>query len=401
MADKVRTKTKYKSIYYNNTTKKYDVKYNYKEYDIKTGKNRYRAKWSYNLNTLTEARAELARLQTSGVKTDDKDITLSGAYELWEIKAIGQNFSPITIKNTSNFMTMIYQFLPASTKLKDIDEDVYYKFCANIRSQGYSEETLFSLNTTFRKVINHAFKKRLITNNFLLYTDNMKTKRKEDYRVISKEEFDLIDNYFKDNKCIRKNQNSYKKYRFMYNLLYYTGLRIGEALALTYNDFEEFSYYKKSDEPLRISPTSESVNNKHLQGTRVIINKSYVSREKLLKDTKNYKKRTIPLSPSTERLYMRLKEEHKNNGGSLEDKIFSYDYSTYNSTIKKACEKLELEPCSCHSFRHTFISNLIKKNIPLTVIEKVSGDNQNTILKRYSHMFESDEVMILTALQDL
>ena len=401
MADKVRTKTKYKSIYYNNTTKKYDVKYNYKEYDIKTGKNRYRAKWSYNLNTLTEARAELARLQTSGVKTDDKDITLSGAYELWEIKAIGQNFSPITIKNTSNFMTMIYQFLPASTKLKDIDEDVYYKFCANIRSQGYSEETLFSLNTTFRKVINHAFKKRLITNNFLLYTDNMKTKRKEDYRVISKEEFDLIDNYFKDNKCIRKNQNSYKKYRFMYNLLYYTGLRIGEALALTYNDFEEFSYYKKSDEPLRISPTSESVNNKHLQGTRVIINKSYVSREKLLKDTKNYKKRTIPLSPSTERLYMRLKEEHKQNGGSLEDKIFLYDYSTYNSTIKKACEKLELEPCSCHSFRHTFISNLIKKNIPLTVIEKVSGDNQNTILQRYSHMFESDEVMILTALQDL
>ena len=401
MADKVRTKTKYKSIYYNNTTKKYDVKYNYKEYDIKSGKNRYRAKWSYNLNTLTEARAELARLQTAGVKVDDKDITLKGAYDLWEIKAIGQNFSPITIKNTSNFMTMIYQFLPASTKLKDIDEDVYYKFCANIRSQGYSEETLFSLNTTFRKVINHAFKKRLITNNFLLYTDNMKTKRKEDYRVISKEEFDLIDNYFKDNKCIRKNQNSYKKYRFMYNLLYYTGLRIGEALALTYNDFEEFSYYKKSDEPLRISPTSESVNNKHLQGTRVIINKSYVSREKLLKDTKNYKKRTIPLSPSTERLYMRLKEEHKNNGGSLEDKIFSYDYSTYNSTIKKACEKLELEPCSCHDFRHTFISNLIKKNIPLTVIEKVSGDNQNTILQRYSHMFESDEVMILTALQDL
>ena len=143
MADKVkRTKTKYKSIYYNENTKKYDVKYNYKEYDIKSGKNRYRAKWSYNLNTLTEARAELARLQTSGVKTDDKDITLSGAYELWEIKAIGQNFSPITIKNTSNFMTMIYQFLPASTKLKDIDEDVYYKFCANIRSQGYSEEAI-------------------------------------------------------------------------------------------------------------------------------------------------------------------------------------------------------------------------------------------------------------------
>ena len=402
MADKVkRTKTKYKSIYYNENTKKYDVKYNYKEYDIKSGKNRYRAKWSYNLNTLTEARAELARLQTSGVKTDDKDITLSGAYELWEIKAIGQNFSPVSIKNTANFMTMIYKVIPENTKLKDIDEDVYYKFCASIRSAGYSEETLFSLNTTFRKVINHAFKKRLISENFLLYTENMKTKRKEDYRIIDKEEFDLIDNYFKNNKCVRKGQNTYKKYRFLYNLLYYTGIRIGEALALTYSDFEEFSYYKKGAEPLRIAPSSELVKNKHLQGTRVIINKSFVSRENLLKDTKNYKKRTIPLSPSTERLYMRLKEEHLLSGGNMEDKIFTLTYSAYDSTIRKACNNLNIPVCSCHDFRHTFISNLIKKNIPLTVIEKVSGDNQNTILQRYSHMFESDEVMILTALQDL
>lgn len=205
MADKVkRTKTKYKSIYYNENTKKYDVKYNYKEYDIKSGKNVYKAKWAYNLNTITEAKAELARLQTAGVKVDDKDITLKGAYDLWEIKAIGQNFSPVSIKNTANFMTMIYKVIPENTKLKDIDEDVYYKFCANIRSAGYSEETLFSLNTTFRKVINHAFKKRLISENFLLYTENMKTKRKEDYRIIDKEEFDLIDNYFKNNKCVRK-----------------------------------------------------------------------------------------------------------------------------------------------------------------------------------------------------
>lgn len=402
MADKVkRTKTKYKSIYYNENTKKYDVKYNYKEYSVKDGKNVYKAKWVYNLNTISEAKSELARLQTAGVKVDDKDITLSGALELWNIKALGQNFSPVTIKNTNNFMEMIYKFIPSNTKLKDIDEDVYFKFCADIRASGFSEETLFSLNTTFRKIINHAFKKKLITENFLLYTDNMKTKRKEDYRIITKEEFDLIDNYLKNNKCIRKGQDSNKKYRFMFNLLFYTGIRIGEALALRFCDFEEFSYYKKGTEPLRIAPTSESVNSQHLQGMRVVIDKAYVSREKLLKDTKNYKKRTVPLSPAVERLYMRMKEEHKQNGGNMEDKIFNYGYDTYNKTISNVCEKIDIESCSCHSFRHTFISNLIKKNIPLTVIEKVSGDNQNTILKRYSHMFESDEVMILSALQDL
>ena len=98
---------------------------------------------------------------------------------------------------------------------------------------------------------------------------------------------------------------------------------------------------------------------------------------------------------------MRLKEEHLQSDGSLEDRIFTLTYSAYDSTIRKACNSLDIPVCSCHDFRHTFISNLIKKSIPLTVIEKVSGDNQNTILKRYSHMFESDEVMILSALQDL
>ena len=44
MAEKVkRSKTKYTSIYFNENTKKYDVKYNFKEYDVKTGKNKYRA----------------------------------------------------------------------------------------------------------------------------------------------------------------------------------------------------------------------------------------------------------------------------------------------------------------------------------------------------------------------
>ena len=37
----------------------------------------------------------------------------------------------------------------------------------------------------------------------------------------------------------------------------------------------------------------------------------------------------------------------------------------------------------------------------ITVIEKVSGDTQETIFKRYSHMFEQDEIMVIRALENL
>jgi len=403
MDRKVKRKTtNYKSIYYNETTKKYDVKYNFKEYNVKTGKNKYRSKWIYNLNTITEAKAELAKLQTGGVKTGDKDITLEGAYDLWLIKAPGQNFSPVSIRNTHQQIRMVYQFVPATTKLKDIDEDVYYKFCSDIRKHGYSEETIHSINATFRKMINLAYKKKLIKENILNYADNIKTKKKEDYKTISKEAFIKIDKYFKENEFWRMGINNYPKYRLLFNILYYTGLRIGECIALTYIDFEEFMYEHKKDETIiKYNPINEDSDKKPFQGTRIKIDKSYVSGLKLTKEPKNYKKRSIPLSPAPESLFLLIKEEHLQKGGKLEDKIFNWEYGLCDTILKKACSALDFPKYTCHDFRHTFISNLIRKGVPLPVIEKASGDTQQTILKRYSHMFEGDEMMILTALKDL
>ena len=308
----------------------------------------------------------------------------------------------MTISNTEQYLRMMEKFLSAQTKVKDITEDTYLKFCADIREYGYADETLHNLNATIRKLINITHKKRLIKENVLNYADNMQTKQKQDYRVIPKEEFDEIDKYFKNNEFWRLGVNNYPKYRLLFNILYYTGIRIGECIALTYDDFENFDYYRKGEEkPLRIAPTSSSTENQHLQGMRIKITKAYVSDIKLTKDPKNFKKRSVPLSPAPERLFMRIRAEHIAKDGNLDDRIFDWSHGSCNSAIKKACEKLGLKAYACHEFRHTFISNLIRKGVPLPVIEKVSGDTQATILKRYSHMFESDEVMVLTAMQNL
>lgn len=81
--------------------------------------------------------------------------------------------------------------------------------------------------------------------------------------------------------------------------------------------------------------------------------------------------------------------------------MFPVVYQTVNSALKRACASTGIPPVSCHDFRHTFISNLIRKNVPLSVIERVTGDTQTTILRRYSHIFGNDEVMILDALRDI
>ncbi|MCC8164126.1 MAG: site-specific integrase [Lachnospiraceae bacterium] len=377
MAEKTKRRTtKYKGIYYNERTKKYDIKYNYKVYNVLSGRNDYKSKWVYNIRTLTEARQELAQMQAGDVKTADSDITLKGALELWLIKAQGQNFSPVSIRNTRSYVRMISQFLPEDTKIKDISDDVYYKFCADCRNYGYSEETQTTLNITLRKLIHMTYKKRLISENILNYADNMKMRKKEEYRVISKEHFMKLDQYFD---CVRiwKGTDIYYRYRLLYNLLYYTGIRIGEALALTWVDFEVGDY------------------------TRIRIEKSYVSDIDLVKEPKNYKHRIVPLPSAPRAIYSKAREAYEESGERADTRVFKQSYSSVNKMLSNACDQLSLPLYNCHDFRHTYISNLIKDGVPLPVIERVSGDTQTTILKRYSHVFENDEVAVLKTLENL
>ena len=410
-----RTKTGYKNIYYNRNTGKYDVKFNYREYSVREGRNIYRSKWVYSLDSLAQAKLQLAELCTQGVRPGGKALSLSGAFELWKEKALSQNYSPVTIENTANYMRVIYRFIPADTLLQHIDEDVYYRFCSAIRAAGYSEETLFSLNAAFRKIINYSYKKRFLDENFLACADNLKTGRRQEHRMLTKREFDLLDAYFE-----QKNRH----YRFLIQLLYYTGIRISEALAVTYADFEvpggrtwpksgptapapgqAGSGQAANGEAGEGQAADGSARDRDLQAPaenlRLRITKSYISRMKLEKDTKNHKSRTIPLSPAPAALYLRLRREHLGAGGRPEEKIFSVTYQAVNAALKRACERTGLPPASCHDFRHTFISNLMRKNVPISVVEQVTGDTQEMLLRRYSHAFANDEILVLNALREL
>ena len=43
---------------------------------------------------------------------------------------------------------------------------------------------------------------------------------------------------------VRLGVNNSPQYRLLLDILYYTGIRTGEVLAMTYNDFEQFNFYK-------------------------------------------------------------------------------------------------------------------------------------------------------------
>ena len=382
MAGQKRTKTEYRGIYYNETTGKYDIKFNYKSYNAAKQRNDYKSKWKYNVATRGEAKAELALMQSGKNRQEDRDITLQGAFELWKNKARAQDYSPATVVNTEQHIRMLSEFIPMDTAIQNITEDVYEDIFARCRSK-YKDETIKTLNATLRKLINLAYKKRLLGENPLVRMDNVKTKKTEKVRVITTGEWKKIDSFFNSEK------RKYKKLRFMVNILYYTGIRIGECLALTWDDFEEF---------VRSAEQNEDGAEQSKKGMRLSISKTILQDGTPKDTTKNKKNRKIPLSPEVVGLYT---ENYEIRAEERSDRIFTCTYNTYIWYLTMVCRKTGIPHCSCHSFRHTFISNLIRKGVPLPVIEKVSGDTQKTIFERYSHMFEDDEGLVLRALENL
>lgn len=157
-----RTKTKYTGIYFNENTKKYDIKYNYTVYNPEKQKNEYKQKWKYGISSVKEAKTELLKLQNGDEpdKTKYSEITLEGAYQLWQTRAENQNFSPKSVQNTGAHLKMLYQFIPKETKIQDITEDMYEKIMNDVKKHGYSGETVHNINATFRKLIQLCYKKK-------------------------------------------------------------------------------------------------------------------------------------------------------------------------------------------------------------------------------------------------
>ena len=236
---------------------------------------------------------------------------------------------------------------------------------------------MHNINACLRKLVKLAYRNHLIKENPFDYCDNVRFKLNSVKAVIAYEEYLKLDRYFAENSFIRLGEDCYPKYRLLLRILYWTGMRIGEVIALVYDDFEEFV-----DGRMKVS-----------------VNKSYNSAYKLLKGTKNDKTRKIPLPEEVTELYVPALEAHLRRGGSKDARLFEWDHGVCTVMIKKACRQVGIPEHNCHSFRHTHISNLIRQCVPISVIEQVSGDTQATILKRYSHMFEGDEKLVLEAME--
>lgn len=172
------------------------------------------------------------------------------------------------------------------------------------------------------------------------------------------------------------------KFKTAFRLLYFTGIRRGEFLALQWRDFD--------GRKINISKTCSHIKGGYLitepktQNSYRIIELDNETRNQLM----NYKKHIMNDKDFTKNWY-----------------IFGRENPLPFNEMTRQKNKYEniahVEHIRLHDFRHSHISMLINNNMPLPAIAERAGDTIDTIINTYSHIFKKSQEKVMNFLNSI
>lgn len=178
-------------------------------------------------------------------------------------------------------------------------------------------------------------------------------------------------------------------YKVLFQTLYYTGLRLGEALALTFNDIE----------------VQSGIKNIHVNKT--VTNKTKNKGYAITKPKNATANRTVSI-PDVLRNVLQIHYEKCKKISGFNNRCFVFGIAKPLSTTtierrkNNACKKAGLEQIRIHDFRHSHASFLINNDVPAIYISKRLGHSSlQTTLDTYVHMFDRQNQVALDIMNNI
>ncbi len=165
------------------------------------------------------------------------------------------------------------------------------------------------------------------------------------------------------------------EYRMIYELLFYTGMRIGELRALTLSDLD---FDKNTIQINKTLPrcTDEATTPKTLNSFRTISVPSEV-----MAHLKEYTKRIYDLTNT--------------------NRLFFMEYQTIARCKNDVCSKHNIRQIRIHDFRHSHVSLLINLDCSIMMIADRIGDTPATVQSTYAHLYPEKKDAVLEKLEKI
>ncbi|MEW9702597.1 tyrosine-type recombinase/integrase [Paenibacillus sp. SI8] len=237
------------------------------------------------------------------------------------------------------YLVDAYNCTPYLTDVTSEDIEDYFFYLK--KERGYSPASLKRKLAVFRTFYNFCNKKKYCNTNAAVHVETIKQEHREKEFLTSGEVLQLVDAI--DHQLMKK----------VVLTLYYTGLRISECINLTLEEID----FKHNTIKIYGKGKKERIVPLNLKLKEILLH--YIENERPYSKTNN--------------LFCTAAS------GGVSD-------SYVNKLIKTAVDKLGWnKEVTCHTFRHSFASNLVKKNVNVVQIQKLLGHTSLSTTTVYTH----------------
>ena len=296
------------------------------------------------------------------------DMSFKALYSYY-IEDCTARMKPITVSNKeSAFKTAILPYF-GEKKVNEISPVNIRQWQTKLIKDGtYKNSTLRKIHKQLSAIFNYAIKVYGLKQNPCSIVGNVKSVKSDEMKYWTLDEF---------NKFMDAIKGMIDKEAF-FLLLFYSGMRIGEACALTFEDFD-------------------------FENNTVSISKNYVvAKGKVyIYDTKTQKSnRTIKIP----KIVMNKIREYSFHifGKNANTRLFDRSEMTYRDCLNRYSAKANVKKIRIHDLRHSHASLLINMGIPVKQIsERLGHDDVTITLTTYAHMYKEKEEELISELDKL
>ena len=299
----------------------------------------------------------------------DSDITFENFCKKY-MEHCKARLKPTTYENKRNIMdTKILPYF-SSLRLNEIKASTIRTWQDKLitHKDNYSQTYLKTINNQLSAILNFAVNNDYISSNPMHKCGSMGKKNAEGLQFWTVDEFKMFYEAVKDKPISEA----------IFPLFFYSGMREGEVLALTLNDFD-------------------------FENNTVNVNKSYAKHngQDLIQTPKTPKSKRVITLPQ------QIMELIKKYAGSIygyqsTDRLFACTKYYLSHEMARGCKKTGVKKIRIHDLRHSHASLLIELGFqPLLVSERLGHENIETTLQTYSHLYPNKQREVADKLSDI
>lgn len=351
--------------YYDEKTKTWYCKFYYTDY---TGTRKQKKKRGFKLQR------EAKEWERSFLETKNHDVNIKFKNFIPKYFEDAENrLKESTLENKKHIITL--KILPffsdmVLSEITPLNVRQWQNELLNYRDENnkpYSQTYLKSIQNQLSAIFNYAVRYYNLKENPCLKAGPLGKKHADKMLIWTMEEFQQF---------IRAEEKPDLYTAF--TILYFTGMRSGELLALTWKDID-------------------------LENNMIRINKTYQRIKK--KDVI-----TVPKTPCSIRnivIFDYLADiiksyKEKIYHPHVNDRIFPFTKHRLGYEMTRICEKTGVKKIRIHDLRHSHASLLIELGFsPLLIAERLGHENVETTLNTYAHLYPNKQVELAAKLQNI